>query len=146
MPAYGMLWWIDYSNTTLIIDDKQLETFRNAGVDPGFISKAEQLKGRFNTKEYQAKIISVLGADAQAVINEALADKGLRLARREYSGIKTYQANGYLGNYIVVDPGTKIVAVRMISYDSYEEDEDGFGDFKDMVLSLTDHQATPYVK
>ncbi|WP_157962877.1 serine hydrolase domain-containing protein [Chitinophaga deserti] len=146
MPAYGMLWWIDYSNTTLIIDDKQLETFRNAGVDPGFISKAEQLKGRFDTKEYQAKIISVLGADAQAVINEALAAKGLRLARREYSGIKTYQANGYLGNYIVVDPGTKIVAVRMISYDSYEVDEDGFGDFKDMVLSLTDHQATPYVK
>lgn len=137
MPAYGMLWWIDYANTLLIIDDAQVQLFRQAGVDTGFIAKVEQMKGRFNTKAYQAKIEEVLGAGAQAMINDALAAKGLRLARREYSGAKTYQANGYLGNYIIVDPHTKIVAVRMISYDSFKSDTDGFGEFKDLVLQLT---------
>lgn len=137
MPGYGMLWWIDYAQTVLIIDEAQLLAFREAGVNSGFIDKAAQMKGKYTQPEYQAKIKAVLGAEAQAIINEALAAKGLRLARREYSGTKTYQANGYLGNYIIIDPQTKIAAVRMISYDSYEDEGDNFSDFKDAVLKLT---------
>ncbi len=137
MPGYAMLWWIDYSRTTLIIDDEQISSFRSAGVDSTFIENAVRMKGRYKPAGYQTKISETLGAQAQAIINDALAAKGLRLARREYAGDRTYQANGYLGNYIIVDPHTKIVAIRMISYDSYENDSDAFGDFKDMVLNLT---------
>jgi hypothetical protein len=49
----------------------------------------------------------------------------------------TYRADGYLGNDIVVDPGTKIVAIRMTSGESYKSENDNFREFNKLVLSLT---------
>jgi hypothetical protein len=48
----------------------------------------------------------------------------------------TYRADGYLGNYIIVNPKDKIVAVRMISHQSFKDSKDGFADFEKEILNL----------
>jgi CubicO group peptidase (beta-lactamase class C family) len=106
-------------------------------VDKEFIDKVEQMKGVYTSdEEYIARILTVFGDNPWNEINTALGPN-LKIRRREFSGKITYRADGYLGNYIIVDPEHNIVAVRMISGDSFQSDHDNFTDFREMVLRLT---------
>jgi CubicO group peptidase (beta-lactamase class C family) len=135
--GYGMLWWIDYEKTISIVDDAGIELLAEAGVDKEFIDKVEQMKGVYTSdEEYIARILTVFGDNPWNEINTALGPN-LKIRRREFSGKITYRADGYLGNYIIVDPEHNIVAVRMISGDSFQSDHDNFTDFREMVLRLT---------
>ncbi len=87
--------------------------------------------------EYYAKIDSVFRNTDDHYISEALSPKNLRMRKKEYSKNVTYRADGYLGNFIIVDPQTKIVAIRMTSYKSHQNEKDDFEDFWKLVLNLT---------
>lgn len=134
--GYGILWWIDYEKTTSVVDDGCIKILVEAGVKGDFIEKAEKMKGIYSSdEEYITKIQSVFGENPWAYINNTLGTN-LKIRRKEFSGNVTYRADGYLGNYIIIDPVNKIVAVRMISGESFQNEHDTFNDFRKMVLKL----------
>lgn len=136
--GYGMLWWIDYKNTISIVDDQCISSLAQAGIDKDFMDKVLQMKGVYTSDDaYIAKIKVVFGENPWEYINKTLGST-LRIRRKEFVGEVSYRADGYLGNYIVVDPKTNIVAVRMISGNSYEGEQDYFADFRQMILGLTE--------
>lgn len=138
--GYGILWWLDYQQTTTIVDDEIIEKLMAAELPDDFIGKARQLKGVYKTmEEYTAKVEAVFGPDPWQELTEILSAQNLTLKRKEFSGKMTYRADGYLGNYIIVDPETRLVAVRMISHASFKEDKDNFHDFKNEVLKLCEN-------
>ncbi len=135
--GYGMLWWIDYERTTSIIDDAYITQLTEAGLSKDFMDKVKQIKGRYTSPdEYYANIQKVFGENPWAYLNENLGPINMALSRKEYSGNRYYRADGYLGNYIVVDPATKIVAVRMISGESFQTETDNFTAFRKLVIDL----------
>jgi CubicO group peptidase (beta-lactamase class C family) len=135
--GYGLLWWIDYEKTTSIIDDAHIAALTKAGVSAAFMEKVKKIKGRYTSRDvYFAAIQKVFGENPWPYLNENLGPVNLALSRKEYGGNRTYRADGYLGNYIIVDPATKIVAIRMISHDSFQDDNDNFVEFKQLVLDL----------
>jgi CubicO group peptidase (beta-lactamase class C family) len=134
--GYGILWWIDYKNTVSIVDDSCINKLREVGIENEFISKVEKMKGVYNSdEEYLNKIKSVFGDNPWEYINKILGTN-LKIRRKEFSGDITYRADGYLGNYIIIDPKNKIVAIRMISGESYQNEQDSFNDFRQMILGL----------
>ena len=133
-----MLWWIDYENTISIVDDEIIKELTKAAVSDEFIDKATKLKGTYNSNdEYYAKVQIIFGGNPWEYINEILGSS-LRLRKKMFSGNLTYRADGYLGNYIIVNPKNKIVAIRMISRQSFENENDNFVDFGKLVLNLTE--------
>jgi CubicO group peptidase (beta-lactamase class C family) len=136
--GYGLLWWVDYEQTISVIDDEMIDGLKKAGLPNDFIEKASQMKGRYNSEEdYVSKIQAVFGNNPWQYLNETLAPKKLRLRKRDYAGNITYRADGYLGNYIIVSPATNIVAIRMISNESFQTEKDNFVNFEELVLNLT---------
>lgn len=136
--GYGMLWWIDYEKTVSVIDDEILNELTKAQVPHDFIQKVNAMKGTYATNdEYYAKVQNIFGENPWEYINETLGSS-LRLRKKEFSGNTTYRADGYLGNYIMVDPKSKIVAIRMISHQSFKNENDNYTDFSKLVLSLTE--------
>ncbi len=137
-PEYGMLWWISYEKTTSTIDDAIINELTNAGLAKEFIEKAKQMKGVYaSNDEYYAQIQKVFGDNPWEYISGSLGSN-LRLRKKEFSGNVTYRADGYLGNYIIVDPKNNIVAIRMISHKSFRNENDNFRDFGNLILNLTD--------
>jgi hypothetical protein len=53
-----------------------------------------------------------------------------------YGDVNLYQANGDLGQYIYLFPKQQLVFVRMIVAENFQSDEDGFNDFREVVISL----------
>lgn len=134
--GYGMLWWLDYENTTSIVDEQIINELKKGNASKEFIKKAIKMKGVYHSNdEYLTKLQSVFGENPYQDINKNLTS-GLRLRKREFSGKVTYRADGYLGNYIIVDPINNIVALRMISHQSYKEEKDNFSDFGKQVIDL----------
>ncbi len=135
--AYGMLWWIDYEESISTVDGEIIKELQIAGIDSDFINKMKRMKGVYNTDlAYRAQLKNVFGDNFYDVIYTALQGK-YRTRKREFKGKVTYRADGYLGNYMIVDPQTKIVAVRMISYDSFKDQSNNFQEFKTGVIDLT---------
>jgi len=135
--GYGMLWWIDYEYTSAVIDDEMLVQLTNAQVSPVFMEKFSRMKGSYDSFDaYSKKLFSLFGERGREEIAENLDPKKLRYFKLVRSGAITYRAEGYLGNYIIVDPRTDLVAIRMISDKSFKMENDNFFDFGKLVLDL----------
>lgn len=135
--GYGMLWWLDHENTVSTVDNVIIKDLKKANVSKEFISKVTKMKGIYRTNEdFAAKLRLVFGDNPNDYIRQHLKPS-LRLRKRDFSGNITYRADGYLGNYIIVNPKDRVVAVRMISHQSYKADTDGFYDFGKDILNLT---------
>lgn len=135
--GYGLLWWLDYDSTISIIDEKVISKLSAASLPKEFIEKAKRLMGTYYTNEaYYQKVESVFGADPWETVNALLDSQNLALRRKEYRGRVKYRADGYLGNYMVVDPISKIIGIRMISHKSFQNDVDNFYDFSNVIYSL----------
>jgi hypothetical protein len=130
------LWWLDYEKKTNTIDDEKITEFKNAKLNEEFINKAILMKGVYLSIEdcFQKREI-VFGPNSGEYVIKNL--NGLSLRKIGVSGEITFKAEGFLGNYIFVDPKTKIVAIRMISENNYKDDKDGFDDFFKFAKSLT---------
>ncbi|MEI9810692.1 MAG: serine hydrolase domain-containing protein [Bacteroidota bacterium] len=136
--GYGMLWWLDYEQTISVVDDEIISALQKAQLPDDFIAKAIKLKGRYGSnEEYYAAVQAAFGDNPWEYINETLGAKDARLRKKELSGKITYRADGYLGNYIIVDPGTNTVGIRMISHQSFKDNDDNFIDFGKLVLDLS---------
>ena len=137
-PGYGMLWWIDHEKTISTVDDEILDKLVEANISEDFLKMATKMKGvYYSDDEYYANIFAVFGDDPWDYLKQNLGND-LRLRKKEFGGNVTYRADGYLGNYIIVVPRNKIVAIRMISEQSFENENDSFVDFDKRVLELTE--------
>jgi CubicO group peptidase (beta-lactamase class C family) len=134
-PNYGLLWWLVGARPNpVLVDDASLAAMRAGKVDPELIAQLEPLKGKAVHGDDQAAklLMGALGGEA-----------GLRRFQKEVlgrgflpaplSGPTGYEAQGYLGQYLVVYPAKKLVAVRMYrgpSDESAPTEASGFADFE----------------
>ena len=135
----GLLWWRMPASTRYVIDRQRTEELRKAGVDAAALEKLKALEGsEFATMdEYTAALRKTFGENLEAGLTP-FREKGMGPARRVNSAeIDGYNANGYLGQYLVVYPKYRIAAVRLIrSKESYNNATDGFNDFFEVVKKL----------
>lgn len=136
--GYGMLWWIDYELTTGVIDDEIIAELTKANVSPVFMDKFSKMKGAYASfEEFGQKLNSIFGTEGMKEISENIQARNLSYVKVVKSGNITYRAEGYLGNYLIVDPNSNIVAVRMISEKSFRDENDGFFAFGKLVSEIT---------
>ncbi len=161
-PTCGLLWWL-LREPTLMIDDEQISKIeakanesRSKGkgsqtgqgnedsqwqaIDAGFLDKARQLKGKYEGRvPYILAIERVFGTDAQRF--HSIFDI---LPKVQYGKTLGYYADGYLGQYLVIVPDARLVALRMIgSHDDYDQGTDGFMEFLQLVSELASPDSSP---
>jgi CubicO group peptidase (beta-lactamase class C family) len=135
----GLLWWLVPERTTWIIDDSRLDTLRRAGVDSAFLRRATAIRGRYASLEgYTAALQRAFGPRYWEPVETALAPARVRgLGRTEYGRMIGYEASGYLGQYLVIYPEYRLVAVRMVKpSERSNSDTDSFETFSDLVRAL----------
>ena len=138
-PTCGLLWWRIPSYERPIIDDEKFKELEAAGVSKPFLSKLEPLRNKpFDSMPLFVKALAErLGQQWNEILSQELSSKGLTLSRKKYGDIIGYNANGYLGQYLVIYPQQKLVAVRQIrGSEKYSQQTDTFDDFFDLVRSL----------
>jgi len=135
--GYGLLWWLDYDQTLSIIDDSIIEPMEKAQLDTAFIEKMKSIKGMYKSdQEFFKKLVEKFGPNPREIIRSALGSKKIEIRKLKVDGPVTFRADGYLGNFIIVDPVKKLVAVRMISGESFKGEEDNFIGFEKLVKAL----------
>ena len=135
----GLLWWRTSSNETYTIDDAHLETLEKAGVEKSFLEKLQPLKGKiYQTGDRTAAVREIFGTDWQKILSsQELGNKNTTLFKKRMGEVDGYYANGYLGQFLVIVPRSKTVAVRQVKQSkNYDSRTDGFDDFISLVMQL----------
>ena len=84
-----------------------------------------------------AAVQRAFGDDWQRVMAESVAARGATLMRTDMGPVVGFNANGYLGQYLVVYPAQRLVAVRLVRGGAgYDARTDGFLEFQDLVRRL----------
>ena len=136
----GLLWWLMYDRKAGVLDEQQLERLRTAGVTPSWLEKIKGAQGQYTSEsEVAVAMARVLGANWLDEANSELKKHGFSLRdllRKEYGKIIGYQANGYLGQYLLIYPDARLVCVRMIDTKStYNPTTDGGEDLVKLIRS-----------
>ncbi|TWI06018.1 CubicO group peptidase (beta-lactamase class C family) [Luteimonas cucumeris] len=140
---YGLLWWRSPAWARYGADERSFKTLRDAGVPADVIARLQALSGkRFADRSALIEAITgALGANAMDTWGREVASKGLGLGKVfniEIGPYVAYNANGYLGQYIVIVPQAKLVAVRQVESSEDYRDSDGYDDFIQRTLALAD--------
>jgi len=140
-PSSALLWWRIAKDSKYVIEAQKFTAMQAAGIDQGFIEKLLPLKDQVfdNRDAYDAALINILGKDYIEVGLKVFKDKEklLPLARRIPLTNLGYEAQGYLGQYLLVVPEQQLVVVRQVEGSTtYNEDTDGFYDFPLRVRKL----------
>ncbi len=132
----GLLWWLIREKRRLI-DDSVIESWREANTSEEIIAKVLPLKDRpLSREKFFAELTKIFAEDAGLETWHEARRRGLADVKEVYGPIVGYQANGYLGQYLVILKDRAIVAVRQIRFSSHKEEEDNFGKFISMVKAL----------
>jgi CubicO group peptidase (beta-lactamase class C family) len=148
--ANGLLWWRYPKFSKSVIDSKKFAELRDNGISEQFLQKIQPLENAtFETnQDYVAALERTLGKDWREQVNKALANTNIALRNRIFSDeIVGYYASGFRGNYLLVMPNEKLVAVRVVRNDAdYKGETDGFHDFLQLAAGLTGQtvSAPPY--
>lgn len=141
----GLIWHRSLSNSTLLyLDEEQLKKLGEQEVSNHFLMKLKPLVGKFYQGEQELgnALESLLGANWLSEIKEAVKvlPNGVRdlfLIKSGISRMKGFYHSGSWGNYLVIYPELKIVAVRLVKRDKdYIQDKDLFGGFISAVFNL----------
>ncbi len=145
-PGYGLLWWISGGRVEVeaLIDDAGLATLRKAGADAAFIEKAATLKDqRFQSDaEVAARLQQVFGPDGVARWTQEVIRRWIWPRYRRLSPPTTFEARGFLGQYLRVSPGDRLVVVCMHREprgDDVDVKRLAFSTFDALAWSLTAH-------
>lgn len=137
-PMWGLLWWRLPEYEKRIIDDEIFISWEKAGVNKSFLKKIKPMKGiLYETKyDFYTALEKVLGKDWNKVLNDVLPSD-VSSSNRIYSDkITAYYADGFRGNYLVIVPETKTVAIRCADFDGFNYETDFFPNFVNMVSKL----------
>lgn len=146
--SMGLLWWIAPQYRHFITDPAAFAMLRKRGVPEATVAALEKglQDARFdNDESMMAGIRRALGSNWQATFQADLISRGIgpyRLFKVTTGPTAAYFGNGDGGQYLVVVPSARIVAVRQINAggDS-EKDGQGFEDFLDCVLAVAQDSA-----
>jgi CubicO group peptidase (beta-lactamase class C family) len=140
--SYGLLWWLMPADMDIVMDDEKFKELEDAKVDPALIQKLQPLRNKVmhSGPESDAALLQALNmASPGSAIDQEIRSKGLRLWNFKVREVKAYNANGDLGQYLVIYPKARLVAVRQISSRiDYNGKTDGFEDFSDLVQKIGD--------
>jgi CubicO group peptidase (beta-lactamase class C family) len=144
----GLLWWLMYDRKTWILDEQQFQKLRAAGVTPSWLEKIKGAQGQYTSDKDVAVVLErTLGPNWLAEFPGELKKHGLQshdLFRKEHGKIIGYQANGYLGQYLLIYPDARLVCVRMIeSKTTYNEATDGWEDLNSMIQKALLESTVP---
>jgi len=146
--SMGLLWWMAPQYRHFTTNPEIFAMLRKRGVPEPTVAALEKgLQGaQFDDKESMlAGIQQALGPNARTVLFDDLMSRGIgpqRLFHVTSGQTAAYYGEGDGGQYLVVVPSARIVAVRQIkaSDDSEEEGEDFVG-FIDKVLAVAGDSA-----
>ncbi len=141
-PQHGLLWWIG-RDSTHIMDDARLQELRDIGISEKTLGKLAKTKGRYQSKSaYIKAMIRAFGnpLKAQAIRLELAKFRIMYPERREYNEtVYSYNADGYLGQYIHINFDKNLVGVRMIqSSKLHNPFKDNFEDFSTRMEALVE--------
>jgi CubicO group peptidase (beta-lactamase class C family) len=143
--ANGLLWWRYPTASRSIIDTDRLTSLRRDGVPEEFLGKLAPLENvSFESNEaYSAALENALGEGWMKQVNTALEHVSDSLRKRIFSDdVIGYYATGSRGNFLLVLPSERLVAVRVVRHDSdYNWSTDGFRDFLPLAAGLTGRAA-----
>ena len=136
--SYGLLWGRTSSEETYTIDEAHLETLEKAGVEKSFLDALQPLKGKiYKAGERVAAVSEIFGNDWQKIVTAQIASKNTVLFRKKMGEVDGYHATGSLGQFLVIVPKGKVVAVRQVKAGkNYNSATDGFGEFMPLVIQL----------
>lgn len=132
---YGLLWWINLE-PEVAVTDRLLELWKSNGVDEAFLEKMARVKGVTGDKLWEK--VAEENISESDFMNNIVAKGQLDWDVLGWKHLG-YSAEGYLGQYLVVVPEHRIVAVRMRRAPSGDFDDrkiDSFKDFKGLVARL----------
>jgi CubicO group peptidase (beta-lactamase class C family) len=137
-PTGGLLWWVIPEWTRLVVDRPLLETWRRGGADPAFLSALEPLAGReIPRQELFATLDRAFGHDkALNLWVDNVPARNLPTPKVTTGPPIGFDANGALGQYLVVFPAARLVAVRQLRQRPHRASGDDFEDFPDLVHAL----------
>ncbi|MBS2015640.1 MAG: serine hydrolase [Deltaproteobacteria bacterium] len=134
----GLLWWIKYTTNTRRLEPGSLRAAAKHGASPEVIAKLLPLEGReLSSNELSGAMRAATGTSAELdKLLEALQTAG-RLPKKTSRDPYGFEAQGSLGQYLVVVPKSRLVAVRMIDSVVGEAHPDsGLEAFGDLVRAL----------
>ena len=144
-PSCGLLWWLRPAWMHFSFDPDSLAMLRERGVSADLVATlGRTLAGaQFDgPNAVMAGLSERLGEDASRIRDELIGEHKIgpyRLFKIERGPVAAYEAQGYLGQYIVVVPSAGLVAVRQIAAppgDGAQPESDPYGDFTQRVLEL----------
>ena len=130
-----------------VIDDAMVADLKEQGLTEGSLKKIEEIKGKeFDMEGIWAALRPILHTD-QVVgrkvkeLDDRLRKTGRPKPKRVISGaVEGFEALGYRGQYLVVLPRRRVVAVRQLRAPASDvTTTDDFGEFRQMVRDLTSH-------
>ncbi|WP_297798276.1 serine hydrolase [uncultured Eudoraea sp.] len=137
-PIWGLLWWRLPEYEKRIIDDEIWTSWKETSVDKEFLRKLKPIKNMLfeNKNDFYNTLESKLGKNWNQILNIELP-ANVKSSKRIYSdNITAYYADGYRGNYLVIDPKSKIVAVRCADFEGFNYQTDFFSEFVSLVSKL----------
>jgi CubicO group peptidase (beta-lactamase class C family) len=140
-PRYGLLWWLHFESEDLTVPDDYVNYLRKQGMTPESLAKLESLKGKpADPQSLRSKARAIVRGDE--VIKKKLdVLSDLPALKWIVNGpLISYEAQGYLGQFLIVVPRDRIVAVRQRrapgGNDPELELKRSFVDFAEVVAAL----------
>jgi CubicO group peptidase (beta-lactamase class C family) len=145
-PLYGLLWWLHFESATVTLTDDYIAYYKNHGMTSASVEKLDELKGKpIDVQSFLKTVHPIIQGDEVIKKNlDKLKDRP-QLKPVVQGPLRSYEAQGYLGQFLVVVPRDRIVAVRQRrgpgGNDVELELKRSFVDFADMVGKLGDNPA-----
>ncbi len=138
IPLWGYLWWRLPAWGKRIIDGEIISEWNVEQLDPELIVQLSPLKGKpYESREaFNTALKKQLGEDWLSILREKIPHY-IRVSKRIFSKEQIgFYASGHRGNYLVVIPEHKIVAVRCAGPQGFNYSTDFFNDFVDLIGKL----------
>jgi CubicO group peptidase (beta-lactamase class C family) len=138
-PDCGLLWWRRPAWMHFSTDPDSFDLLRKRGVPDAVVAKLESLRGAHFDGSDAAIDAVVKALGGAEVLRKQLVSRGIgpyRLFTIDKGPAVAFEANGYLGQYIVVIPAAGLVGVRQIDGSPDQPDDDGYADFTQRMIGL----------
>ena len=140
MPGCGLLWWLDPAWARGSFKPDLVLRMRQAGVPAELADKFTPLQGKplQSDSQFTPFLQHALGKDAMRLWTDEITSRiGFgEMTDRQSGPVISYHAEGDQGQYIVVVPQVRLVAVRQIEGQDDPAEGDSDADFQKQVLAL----------
>jgi len=137
--TFGLLWWRMTDGSRIGYDAEHIAAYKQAHVSQAILAKLEGMKGKlFSQSEFKAELDKTFTPDERQQIRKA-NDTVVPKLGSDVASVPGpfigFQANGWLGQFLVVIPRDHLVAVRMMRAHP-GADEKALLDFPTLVTKL----------